>query len=69
MVPAMFDLPTLDLPAPHAATTEIERNKRSRGTSGRAIAIGTILILSDGSECVFAGYDDQGNPLCYPVEN
>ncbi len=64
----MIDLPIFDQPAPFA-TVEIARKNRNRTTSGRAIAIGTVIILSDGSECVFAGYDAQGNPLCYPVEN
>lgn len=62
------DLPPLTDVAAIMAPQELE--KKSRGTGrATAIAIGTILILSDGSECVVAGFDAQGNPLCHPVEN
>lgn len=62
------DLPPLPDVAAIMAPQELEKKRRgsSRAT---AIAIGTILILSDGSECVVAGFDAQGNPLCHPVEN
>lgn len=49
--------------APH----QIDRRNRHRGRTA-AIVVGTVLILSDGSECVVAGFDAQGNPLCYPAQ-
>jgi hypothetical protein len=58
-----IDMPAL---APIIAPQEIEKKRRSGRAA--AIAIGTLIILSDGSNCVFAGYDAQGRPLCYPPE-
>lgn len=46
---------------------EIARKKRRDGRNA-AIVIGTILILSDGSECVVAAFDSEGNPLCAPAD-
>jgi hypothetical protein len=49
-----------------------ETEKRKKGGSGArttAIVLGTVLILSDGSECVVVGFDGQGNPLCRPPQN
>ncbi len=50
------------------APQEIGRKKgKSRG--GRtAIAIGALIILDDGSECVVAAFDKNGNVLCRPPE-
>lgn len=62
------DLPPLPDVAAIMAPQELEKKRRGSGRA-TAIAIGTILILSDGSECVVAGFDAQGNPLCHPVEN
>lgn len=63
-----IDLPPIPDLAPFLAPQEMQKKK---GGSGRkaAIAIGTVLILSDGSECVVAAFDAQGNPLCHPVQN
>lgn len=65
-----IDLPPVPDVAALIAPQEIQKRK-SRGSSARAtaIAIGTVLILSDGTECVVAAFDAQGNPLCHPVEN
>jgi hypothetical protein len=65
-----IDLPPIPDVAAIMAPQEIWKRK-SRGTRGRAaaIAIGTVLILSDGSECVVVAFDAQGNPLCQPVQN
>ena len=60
------DLPPLPDVAVIMAPQEIE--KKRRGARTAAIAIGTVLILSDGSECVVAGFDARGNPLCHPIE-
>ena len=60
-----IDLPPLSDLAVWIAPQEVEKKKRSRGRAG-AIAIGTVLILSDGSECVVVGFDTQGRPLCQP---
>ena len=64
-----IDLPPIPDLAAIIAPQEIEKKKR--GGSGRAavIAIGTVLILSDGSECVVAGFDAAGNPICHPLQN
>ena len=59
-----IDLPVLPDLAAILAPQEVEK-KRRKGHSA-AIAIGTLLILSDGSKCVVAGFDAQGRPLCYP---
>lgn len=45
---------------------DIERRK-GRRSSGALVAIGALIILDDGSECIVAGYDQNGNVLCYPV--
>lgn len=63
-----MDLPPgVDL-APFIAPQEIAR-KKSRGGRAATIAIGTVLILSDGRECIVVAFDQQGNPLCQPPEN
>jgi len=64
----MIDLPAFDAAADVMMPAQIERRKKGRGV-GTAIAIGTLLILDDGSRCVFAGYDQNGNLLCYPEED
>ena len=68
-VPMAVDVPMLADVAAFVAPQEIE--KRKKGGSGRAaaIAIGTVLILSDGSQCVVVGFDAQGNPLCQPPQD
>ena len=50
-----------------ASAASLFRRAFSARSSWRGVAIGTILILSDGSECVVAAFDAQGNPLCHPV--
>lgn len=62
----------IDLPPPPdvaalIAPHEIDRKRRG-GLRNTAIVVGTVLILSDGSECVVAGFDANGNPLCHPVQ-
>lgn len=64
----MIDLPAFDAMADVLMPTQIERRKKGRGAA-TAIAIGTLLILDDGSRCVFAGYDQNGNLLCYPPDD
>jgi hypothetical protein len=59
----------IDLPptAPYVdiqPDTQIEKRGRKRA----ALAIGAIVILSDGSECQIVGFDAQGRPLCAPVQ-
>ena len=61
---SMIDLPAL---IPHAEIVlpmEIERRKRG-GARARRAAIGAVILLSDGSRCVVAGYDGEGKPICY----
>ncbi len=60
-----LDLPPVADIAAIIAPEPIERKKRHRGRTA-AIVIGSVLILSDGSECVVAGFDRQGNPICHP---
>ena len=62
-----IDLPPIPDLAAIIAPQEIEKKKRGGRGRAAAIAIGTVLILSDGSECVVAGFDAAGNPLCHPV--
>lgn len=61
-----IDLATLPDIASITAPQETEKRRRHRHHLSTAIVIGSILILSDGSECVVTGFDTQGNPLCYP---
>lgn len=63
------DLPPSADVAAIIAPQETEKRKTRGGGRATAIAIGTVLILSDGSECVVAGFDAQGNPLCHPLQN
>lgn len=63
-----IEVPPLPDVAALLAPQEIEKKRRSSNRRTTAIVIGTILILSDGSECVVAAFDTQGNPLCYPVQ-
>lgn len=64
------DLPPVPDVAAILAPQVIEKKRKGgSGVRNTAIAIGTVLILSDGSECVVAGFDAQGNPLCHPVQN
>lgn len=60
------DLPAVAPLIAPAPMDEVERRRRHR--DGTRYAIGAIIILSDGSECVVSGYDRQGRPLCYPNE-
>ena len=64
-----IDLPPIPDLAAIIAPQEIEKKKRGGSGRGAAIAIGTVLILSDGSECVVAGFDAAGNPICHPLQN
>lgn len=59
----------IDLP-PTGAHTDIqpEMQIEKRGRKRAALAIGAIIILSDGSECQIVGFDAQGRPLCAPVQ-
>ncbi|MCZ8151812.1 MAG: hypothetical protein O9292_05395 [Rhodobacteraceae bacterium] len=64
-----IDLPPIPDLAAIIAPQEIEKKKRGGSGRAAAIAIGTVLILSDGSECVVAGFDAAGNPICHPLQN
>ena len=63
-----IDLPPIPDLGAIIAPQEIEK-KKGRGGAGRAaaIAVGTVLILSDGSQCAVAGFDAAGRPICHPV--
>ncbi|MBD1203681.1 MAG: hypothetical protein H9533_06055 [Rhodobacteraceae bacterium] len=64
-----IDLPPIPDLAAIIAPQDIEKKKRGGSGRAAAIAIGTVLILSDGSECVVAGFDAAGNPICHPLQN
>lgn len=64
-----IDLPPIPDLAAIIAPQEIEKKKRGGSGRAAAIAIGTVLILSDGSECVVAGFDAAGYPICHPPQN
>ncbi len=52
---------------PPSLMQPVERRKSRSG--GRTLAaIGTLIILSDGTKCVVAGYAQNGDVLCYPEE-
>ncbi len=63
------DLPPVPDVAAIVAPQVVEKKKGGSRARTAAIAIGTVLILSDGSECVVVGFDAQGNPLCQPPQN
>ena len=67
-VKMVTDGPALPDVAAIIAPQEIEKRRKGSATRKAAIAIGTVLILSDGSECVVAAFDANGNPLCYPLQ-
>lgn len=54
-------------PAAYADILPSERIEK-RGRKRAALAIGAIIVLSDGSECQIVGYDKQGQPLCAPLQ-
>lgn len=59
----------VDLPAINPLSEAVLQTVFERKGKGRRVglyAIGTLIILSDGTECVIAGYDAQGNPVCQP---
>jgi hypothetical protein len=59
----------IDLPptAPYV-DTQLEAQIEKRGRKRAALAIGAIIILSDGSECQIVAFDAQGRPVCAPVQ-
>lgn len=59
----------IDLPSVPAIIAPQVLEKKRRHHKATTIVIGTILILSDGSECVVAAFDANGTPLCHPIQN
>lgn len=59
----------IDLP-PTAPYVDIQPDAQieKRGRKRAALVIGSIIILSDGSECQIVAFDAQGRPLCAPVQ-
>ena len=59
----------IDLPptAPYV-DTQPEAQIEKRGRKRAALAIGAIIILSDGSECQIVAFDAQGRPVCAQVQ-
>lgn len=62
----MIELIARDMPSAIVMPQEIDRRKRR--SSGTRAAIGALIILDDGSQCMVAGYDQRGRPICYPVQ-
>ena len=58
----------VQLVEPPALVQEVKKRKGAgrRTRRNTAIVIGTILILSDGSECVVTHFDKNGDPWCVP---
>jgi hypothetical protein len=71
--PEMFDLapqiilPAIEIPGDETRAEPVTR-KKDRHIAATMVAIGAIIILSDGSKCQVVGYDKQGQPLCTPVD-
>ena len=69
----MFDIapqiihPAIEILGDETPVVPVKRKKNSRGAATVA-AIGAIIILSDGSKCQIVAYDQNGQPLCVPVE-
>ena len=59
----MIDLPVL-LPQVEIAQPQLVE-RRKRGSRATRAAIGTVILLGDGSRCVVVGHDSRGAPLCY----
>lgn len=62
------DIPALPDVAAIIAPQDVEKRRKGSSTRTTAIVIGTVLILTDGSECVVAAFDTNGNPLCRPLQ-
>lgn len=65
--PRMIDLPAIDTIAAYIAPMEVDRRKRHRKISRRAVAIGAIIMLADGTKCRVVAYDQNDQPLCEPI--
>lgn len=69
----MFDIaphiipPAIEITGDETRAEPVKRKKNSRRAATVA-AIGAIIILSDGSKCQIVAYDQNGQPLCAPVE-
>lgn len=55
------DFPPIVEVAQEMVVQQLDRKRR-----GRAVAVGALIILSDGSQCQLLGYDAQGRPICQP---
>jgi hypothetical protein len=64
----MFDV--APPPLPQISFLQPQQVKKKRGgRTAAAVAIGTVIILQDGSKCTVAGQDRNGQILCYPLQN
>jgi hypothetical protein len=69
----MFDIapqitpPAIEMPKDETRAEPVKR-KKNRSRAATVAAIGAIIILSDGSKCQIVAYDQNGQPLCAPVE-
>lgn len=69
----MFDIapqiipPAIEIPGDETWAEPVKR-KKDRRRAATVAAIGAIIILSDGSKCQVVAYDQQGQPLCVPVQ-
>lgn len=44
------------------------KRKKDRRAVGLAVAVGAILLMSDGSKCQVVGHDREGRPICLPLK-
>lgn len=66
-VAPLIQPPAIETPR-NEARAEPVRSKKGRRKAATIVAIGSIIILSDGRQCQVVGYDQQGQPLCVPIE-
>ena len=61
--------PVIAIPADDTRPQLVKKKrKKNRRNAATVAAIGAIIILSDGSKCQIVAYDQNGQPLCAPVE-
>ena len=70
----MFDItpqiipPAIAIPGDETRRAQPVKGKKKSSRTATIVAIGAIIILSDGSKCQVVAYDKNGQPLCTPVE-
>lgn len=44
------------------------KGKKDRRSISPAVAVGAILVMSDGRKCQVVGHDREGRPICLPLD-